>query len=225
MSGGRGSRSISIQSATCLHAWRAKTSRSHQSSLAVTWTLNRLAGSLTVRSACSPLWQPFAQSPSLIAPRRAIEVVNWTTEEGARFSPGLMGSAAVYAGVIPLESANSIMDRSGRTVGEELARIRYRGDAPMGTTPDSYFELHIEQGPELEAAGVAIGAVTSGHHSTYTDMERLGDRGPHWTAQHHPPIRMRLISRRAIEPGAAGRFVKTSGPCGFLADRRQVGGQ
>lgn len=109
-----------------------------------------------------------------IVPRRSIDVVNWTNEEGARFSPGLMGSA-VYAGAMPLETAYAMVDRSGHTVGAELARIRYLGEAPMGAAPDSYFELHIEQGAELEAACVTIGAVTSGHYSTYTDMECLGE--------------------------------------------------
>jgi len=110
-----------------------------------------------------------------LTPRRAIEVVNWTNEEGARFSPGLMGSA-VYAGVMSLEAAHGANDRADRTVRSELSRIRYLGEASVGSpAPDSYFELHIEQGPELEAAGITIGAVTHGHYSTYTDMECLGE--------------------------------------------------
>jgi N-carbamoyl-L-amino-acid hydrolase len=110
-----------------------------------------------------------------ISPRRSIEVVNWTNEEGARFSPGLMGSA-VFAGVLPLATAHGVTDRAGRAVGAELARIRHNGTAAMGPrTLDSYFELHIEQGPELEAAGITIGAVTHSHYSSYTDVECLGD--------------------------------------------------
>jgi N-carbamoyl-L-amino-acid hydrolase len=110
-----------------------------------------------------------------IVPKRAVEVVNWTNEEGARFIPGLMGSA-VFAGVTPLATAHAIADRAGRTVGGELARTRWMGGAPMGGRPiDSYFELHIEQGPELETMGVTIGAVTHSHFSTNTSMECLGD--------------------------------------------------
>jgi N-carbamoyl-L-amino-acid hydrolase len=110
-----------------------------------------------------------------VTPRRSIEVVNWTNEEGARFSPGLMGSA-VFAGVLPLGEAYAATDRADRTVGAELARIRYRGDTAMGGRPlDSYFELHIEQGPELEAAGITVGVVTHSHHSSFTEMECLGD--------------------------------------------------
>jgi beta-ureidopropionase / N-carbamoyl-L-amino-acid hydrolase len=109
--------------------------------------------------------------------RRAIEVVNWTNEEGARFTPGLMGSA-VFAGAVELATAHAATDRTGRNVGDELARIRYQGDAPVGGRPvDSYFELHIEQGPELETMGVTIGAVTHSHYSISADIECRGENG------------------------------------------------
>jgi N-carbamoyl-L-amino-acid hydrolase len=112
-----------------------------------------------------------------ITTRRAIEVVNWTNEEGARFSPGLMGSA-VFAGVVDLATAHVVTDRAGHSVGGELARIRYAGDAPVGgRAVDAYFELHIEQGPELEAMGITIGAVTHSHYSISADIECRGDNG------------------------------------------------
>jgi N-carbamoyl-L-amino-acid hydrolase len=110
-----------------------------------------------------------------IATKRALEVVNWTNEEGARFSPGLMGSA-VFAGVLPLADAHAAVDRDGRRFGDELRRIRYCGDAPVGgRAVDAYFELHIEQGPLLEEQGIVIGAVTHSHHSVFCDMEVLGE--------------------------------------------------
>ena len=109
-----------------------------------------------------------------IVTKRAIEVVNWTNEEGARFTPGLMGSA-VFAGVVPIETAHASTDRAGLRFGDELRRIRYAGDTPLGGRPiDSYFELHIEQGPLLEAAGITIGAVTHSHYSISADIECLG---------------------------------------------------
>ena len=112
-----------------------------------------------------------------ISTRRAIEVVNWTNEEGARFSPGLMGSA-VFAGVVDLATARAATDRTGHSVGGELARIRYAGDTPVGgRAVDAYFELHIEQGPELEAMGITIGAVTHSHFSISADIECRGDNG------------------------------------------------
>ncbi|MBX9698082.1 MAG: allantoate amidohydrolase [Acetobacteraceae bacterium] len=110
-----------------------------------------------------------------ITPRRPIEVVNWTNEEGARFSPGLMGSA-VFAGTLPLEQARAVTDRAGRSVGGELDRLGWAGAAPMGGRPvDAYFELHIEQGPNLERAGVTIGAVTHSCHSAFTDAVCHGE--------------------------------------------------
>jgi N-carbamoyl-L-amino-acid hydrolase len=109
-----------------------------------------------------------------IVTKRPIEVVNWTNEEGARFGPGLMGSA-VFAGQLDLATAHASTDRAGLRFGDELRRIRYAGAAPVGgRVVDSYFERHIEQGPLLEAAGVTIGAVTHSHYSLFADMECLG---------------------------------------------------
>ena len=107
--------------------------------------------------------------------RRSIEVVNWTNEEGARFSPGLMGSA-VFADVLPLDSAYASVDRDGRVFGDELGRIRNKGAIPVGgRSVDAYFELHIEQGPLLEEMGITIGAVTHSHYSLMADVTCLGE--------------------------------------------------
>lgn len=107
--------------------------------------------------------------------RRSIEVVNWTNEEGARFSPGLMGSA-VFANVLPMESAYASVDRAGFMFGDELGRIRNKGPLPVGGRPiDAYFELHIEQGPLLEEMGITIGAVTHSHFSLMADITCHGE--------------------------------------------------
>lgn len=92
-------------------------------------------------------------------PKRAIEVVSWTNEEGARFQPPMMASAA-FAGLLPVEAVLASRDAAGVTVGEELERIGYAGRAPVGGEIDSYFELHIEQGPILDSAGIDVGIVT-----------------------------------------------------------------
>ncbi|MDX1433046.1 MAG: Zn-dependent hydrolase [Gammaproteobacteria bacterium] len=98
-----------------------------------------------------------------IATRRPIEVVCWTNEEGARFQPPMMCSGA-FAGVHSVESILECRDDDGFVFGEELARIGYAGDAPVGGRDiDAYFELHIEQGPELEREGIALGIVTGGY--------------------------------------------------------------
>ncbi|HTZ01603.1 MAG TPA: Zn-dependent hydrolase, partial [Xanthobacteraceae bacterium] len=89
----------------------------------------------------------------------AVEIVNWTNEEGARFAPAMLASG-VFAGVFTRDYAYARADRDGKTFGEELARIGYRGDAPTGARKFSaMFELHIEQGPILEDEDRMIGVV------------------------------------------------------------------
>jgi N-carbamoyl-L-amino-acid hydrolase len=89
-----------------------------------------------------------------------IEVINWTNEEGARFTPAMMSSGA-FAGVFTEEYVLSRTDREGGTFAEAIDAIGYRGEAPLGGRPMSaMFELHIEQGPILEAENKMIGVVT-----------------------------------------------------------------
>jgi len=89
-----------------------------------------------------------------------LEVVNWTNEEGSRFAPPMLGSG-VFAGVFDLDFAYSRKDRDGRKFGEELERIGYGGKVKCGDHRlGAYFELHIEQGPVLEAENKMIGVVT-----------------------------------------------------------------
>ncbi len=88
-----------------------------------------------------------------------IEVVNWTNEEGARFAPPMLASG-VFAGVFTTDYAYSRTDRDGKNFGDELARIGYRGEEKAGAHKlSALFELHIEQGPILEAENRMIGIV------------------------------------------------------------------
>jgi len=97
-----------------------------------------------------------------IKTRRPIEVVNWTNEEGARFPPPMLASL-VFSGAESMEYIEDRRDKEGLRFADELARIGYRGDAPVGGREiDSYFEIHIEQGPKLDAAGLQVGIVTGG---------------------------------------------------------------
>lgn len=88
-----------------------------------------------------------------------VEVVVWTNEEGSRFAPAMVASG-VFAGVFDLEYGLSRQDPEGKTIGEELERIGYAGDAEVGKPVHAYFEAHIEQGPILEAGEKTIGVVT-----------------------------------------------------------------
>ncbi len=88
-----------------------------------------------------------------------IEVAVWTNEEGSRFAPAMVASG-VFAGAFDLDYGLSRADVDGKTMGEELKRIGYAGDAPVGGRPvGAFFEAHIEQGPILEAEGKTIGVV------------------------------------------------------------------
>jgi N-carbamoyl-L-amino-acid hydrolase len=105
-----------------------------------------------------------------------IEVAFWTNEEGSRFVPVMMGSG-VFCGAFSLETAYAARDVDGKSVGEELERIGYRGDQTPGDHPiGAYFETHIEQGPVLEDEDKVIGVVPavmglSWYDCTVTGME------------------------------------------------------
>lgn len=89
-----------------------------------------------------------------------IEVVNWTNEEGSRFTPPMLASG-VFAGVFTRDWACGRTDPAGATFGAALEEIGQKGVGRCGAHPlSAFFELHIEQGPILEAEGLDIGAVT-----------------------------------------------------------------
>lgn len=104
---------------------------------------------------------------------RPIETVIWTNEEGSRFAPAMVASG-VFAGVFSLEYGLSRADVDGKTMGEELARIGYAGDQPVGKPIHAAFELHIEQGPILEAEGKTIGVVTHAQGQRWYEVVFVG---------------------------------------------------
>ncbi len=104
---------------------------------------------------------------------RPLEVVIWTNEEGSRFAPAMVASG-VFAGVFTLDYGLSRADVDGKTMGEELARIGYAGDRPMGKPIHAAFELHIEQGPILEAEGKTIGVVHAAQGQRWYEVVYTG---------------------------------------------------
>jgi beta-ureidopropionase / N-carbamoyl-L-amino-acid hydrolase len=95
--------------------------------------------------------------------RRPIELVAWMNEEGCRFAPGMMGSAT-FVGARKLQDILEIRDADGITVGFALDRVlsaeRDVATRPLGFKSAAFLELHIEQGPVLEAEGRTIGVVS-----------------------------------------------------------------
>jgi N-carbamoyl-L-amino-acid hydrolase len=112
-----------------------------------------------------------------LAPRRPIEIVAWTNEEGGRFAPGCMGSMA-FSGHSPPGTWDDTRDRDGLRFADELARLlAAEADIPrrpLGFTPFAYIEPHIEQGPLLEAEGLDIGVVTGIQGSRWFLVEIAG---------------------------------------------------
>ncbi|MFK3818362.1 Zn-dependent hydrolase [Pseudomonas sp. NPDC089407] len=94
-----------------------------------------------------------------VLPPRTITVGAFTNEEGVRYQPDMMGSL-VYAGGMSVEDALKTVGTDGSRLGDELARIGYAGElVPGAMVPHEYLELHIEQGPILEAENTLIGVV------------------------------------------------------------------
>ena len=108
-----------------------------------------------------------------IETERPIEVVIWTNEEGSRFAPAMV-SSGVFAGVFSLDYGLSRRDVDGKTLGEELARIGYAGELPVGKPIHAAFELHIEQGPILEAEGKTIGVVHAAQGQRWYEVVLTG---------------------------------------------------
>lgn len=95
--------------------------------------------------------------------RHPITVIVWTNEEGARFEPAMM-SSGVICGKFSKEDMlkSEAKDIPGYTFGQALAESGFMGDEKNRLSPDKYMalvELHIEQGPVLEAEGCDIGVV------------------------------------------------------------------
>ncbi|WP_421723789.1 M20 family metallo-hydrolase [Bauldia sp.] len=125
--------------------------------------------------------------------QRPIVVVAFTNEEGVRFAPDMLGSL-VYADGLSLEEALGITGIDGTTVGDDLARIGYAGDWPVGgIQPHAYLELHIEQGPVLETEAAEIGVVEGVQGISWTEITFDGTSAHAGTT----PMRLRHDAGRA----------------------------
>ncbi len=122
-----------------------------------------------------------------ITTRHPLAVAFFCDEEGARFHPDMMGSL-VYAGGMPLETALDLPGIDGARLGDELERIGYAGSHPCpGVVPHAFVELHVEQGPILEADGITIGVVERVQGISWQEITIVGQSNHAGTT----PMRLR----------------------------------
>ena len=106
--------------------------------------------------------------------KHPIVITNWSNEEGTRYAPPML-SSGVFAGIHTEKWAKDREDADGKKFGDELKRIGWEGDEPVGQRKmKAMFELHIEQGPILEAEGKDIGVVTHGQGLSWTQVTIIG---------------------------------------------------
>jgi beta-ureidopropionase / N-carbamoyl-L-amino-acid hydrolase len=106
--------------------------------------------------------------------KHPIVVTNWTNEEGTRFAPAMLASG-VFAGMHDQDWAYARKDAEGKSFGDELKRIGWVGEEAVGARKmHAMFELHIEQGPILEAEGRQIGVVTHGQGLWWLEVTLTG---------------------------------------------------
>jgi N-carbamoyl-L-amino-acid hydrolase len=146
--------------------------------------------------------------------KHPIVVTNWTNEEGARFAPAMLASG-VFAGIHTEEYAKSRKDMDGLVFGDELARIGWVGNEPVGARKmHAMLELHIEQGPILEAEGCEIGVVTHGQGLWWLEITLTGKDAHTGSTPMHMRVNAGLGMARIVErvhqiamghqPGAVG---------------------
>jgi len=163
-----------------------------------------------------------------IKTKHPIEVVNWTNEEGTRFAPAMLASG-VFAGVLTQDYAYGREDAKGKKFGDELERIGFKGPEPVGQRKlKAFYELHIEQGPILEAEKKDIGVVTHGQGLWWLQVTLTGKEAH--TGSTPMPMRRNaglgfakiadLVQAVAMEhqPAAVGGI----GQCDFYPNSRNV---
>ena len=109
-----------------------------------------------------------------IQTKHPIVVTNFTNEEGTRYAPAFL-SSGVFVGIHTQEWAYEREDANGLKFGAELERIGWKGDEEVGARKmHAFFELHIEQGPILEAEAMEVGVVTHGQGLLWTQVTITG---------------------------------------------------
>ncbi len=126
--------------------------------------------------------------------KHPIVLTNWTNEEGTRFAPAMLASG-VFAGKHAQDWAYDRVDAEGKRFGDELQRIGWVGDEEVGARKmHAMFELHIEQGPILEAENKDIGVVTHGQGLRWIECTVTGKESHTGST----PMKMRKNAGRGL---------------------------
>jgi N-carbamoyl-L-amino-acid hydrolase len=123
-----------------------------------------------------------------LSPRRPIEIVAWTNEEGSRFSPGMTGSD-LFTGARALDDLRNNQDSAGvrleDALAHELAADVDVAHRPFGLPVAAFVEPHIEQGPLLERAKISVGVVTGIQGTRRYRVRVIGEAAHAGTAERH----------------------------------------
>ncbi|MGE5435526.1 MAG: hydantoinase/carbamoylase family amidase [Candidatus Doudnabacteria bacterium] len=97
-------------------------------------------------------------------PPLTVRLVNWADEEGARFGRSLFGSSAAAGSMADQEELRQRKDADGVSLPDAIARFDVDLDTALEARSElenaaAYLELHIEQGPVLEAIDLPLGVV------------------------------------------------------------------
>lgn len=113
-------------------------------------------------------------------PRRSIELILFTSEEPTRFGLGCLGSRLLSGTLDPARAA-ALKDEQSATLDDVRATANFTGPIHLVPMPPDFYhafvELHIEQGPLLERAGIPIGVVTAIAAPATLNIEILGEGG------------------------------------------------
>lgn len=158
-----------------------------------------------------------------IRPLRSIEVVAWSNEEGGRFAPGCMGSQ-VFAGIRALPELLQVRDAGGTLLCDALAAtLAALPEAPLRICqrPAAYLEAHIEQGPRLTQAGLAVGVVLGIQGCVWLEFDLRGCAAHAGTTPHEYRRDAFEGARRLIET-MRDHCLKRSKDCRFTVGRVTV---
>lgn len=148
---------------------------------------------------CAGLEVIAAMRDARVRPRRPLEVVVWSNEEGCRFAPGSMGSAA-FVRPDRLPEFRATRDVAGISYGDCVDRLREAMSMYAIQTCDlarpihAFIEAHIEQGPVLEQLRVPIGIVTGVQGVRWFRLYALGQAAHAGTT----PIEYRCDAMRTL---------------------------